>query len=147
LEDIFAYLKELSNKGIIFREGNCKLIEYFDSNWAGDCNNRRLISEYIFLFNNGPISWSSKKQKCIALLSAEAEYVALAIANQEAIYLKQIINIFLSKEFIHLSITIMEDNQSAIKIAHNSEDCKRIRYIDIRYYFIRQFVNKEEIQF
>jgi hypothetical protein len=41
----------------------------------------------------------------------------------------------------------MEDNQSAIKIIHNPENCKKIRYIDIRHYFIRQFVDKEEIKF
>ena len=41
----------------------------------------------------------------------------------------------------------MEDNQLAIKIIHNSENRKRIRHINIRYYFIRQFVNKEEIKF
>jgi hypothetical protein len=41
----------------------------------------------------------------------------------------------------------MEDNQSVIKIAHNSEDRKKIRYINIRYHFIRQFVDKEEIKF
>jgi hypothetical protein len=57
------------------------------------------------------------------------------------------INIFLFKEFIHSSIIIMEDNQSVIKIAHNSENYKKIRYIDIRYYFIRQFVNKEKTKF
>jgi hypothetical protein len=57
------------------------------------------------------------------------------------------INIFLSEEFIYSSITIMEDNQSVIKIAYNSENRKRIHYIDIRYYFIRQFVDKEEIKF
>jgi hypothetical protein len=41
----------------------------------------------------------------------------------------------------------MEDNQSVIKIVYNSEDRKRIRYINIRHYFIRQLVNKEEIKF
>jgi hypothetical protein len=41
----------------------------------------------------------------------------------------------------------MEDNQLVIKIAHNFKDRKRIRYIDIRYHFIRQFVNKREIKF
>jgi hypothetical protein len=41
----------------------------------------------------------------------------------------------------------MEDNQSAIKIAHNSEDRKRIRYINIRHHFIRQFIDKGEIKF
>jgi hypothetical protein len=57
------------------------------------------------------------------------------------------INIFLSEEFIHSSITIIENNQSVIKIAHNSENRKKTRYIDIRYHFIRQLVNKEEIKF
>jgi hypothetical protein len=41
----------------------------------------------------------------------------------------------------------MEDNQLIIKIIYNSEDRKKIRYIDIRYHFIRQLVNKEEINF
>jgi hypothetical protein len=56
------------------------------------------------------------------------------------------INIFLSEELIHSLIIIMKDNQSAIKIAYNPENRKRIRYIDIRYHFIRQFVNKEKIK-
>jgi hypothetical protein len=56
------------------------------------------------------------------------------------------INIFLSEELIYSSIIIMEDNQLIIKIIYNSEDRKKIRYINIRYYFIRQFVNKEEIK-
>jgi hypothetical protein len=41
----------------------------------------------------------------------------------------------------------MEDNQSAIQIAYNSKNRKKIHYIDIRYYFIRQFVNNGEIEF
>jgi hypothetical protein len=57
------------------------------------------------------------------------------------------INIFLSEKFIYSSIIIMKDNQLVIKIIHNFEDRKRIRYINIRYYFIRQFVDKEEIKF
>jgi hypothetical protein len=57
------------------------------------------------------------------------------------------INTFLSEELIYSLITIMEDNQSVIKIAHNSENRKKTRYIDIRYHFIRQLVNKEEIKF
>jgi hypothetical protein len=57
------------------------------------------------------------------------------------------INTFLFEKLIHSLITIMEDNQSAIKIAHNSEDRKRIRYINIRHHFIRQFIDKGEIKF
>jgi hypothetical protein len=147
LEDIFIYLKKSSNRDITFREGNCKLVEYSDFNWVDNYNDHRSISKYIFLFNNRPINWNSKKQKCVALSSAEAEYVALAIAGQKAIYLKQMINIFLPEKLIHSSITIIEDNQSVIKITHNSEDRKKIRYINIRYHFIRQLVNKKNLNF
>jgi len=35
----------------------------------------------------GVIAWSSKKQPCVALSTAEAEYVALASAAQEAVWL------------------------------------------------------------
>jgi hypothetical protein len=40
----------------------------------------------------------------------------------------------------------MEDNQLVIKITYNSENRKKIHYIDIRYHFIRQLVDKEEIK-
>jgi hypothetical protein len=57
------------------------------------------------------------------------------------------INVFLSEEFIHSSVIIMNGNQSAIKIVYNSENRKRIRYINIRYHFIRQFVDNGKIEF
>jgi hypothetical protein len=41
----------------------------------------------------------------------------------------------------------MEDNQLVIKIIYNSEDRKKTRHINIRYHFIRQFVDKKEIKF
>jgi hypothetical protein len=41
----------------------------------------------------------------------------------------------------------MKDNQSAIKIIHNSENRKKTRHINIRYHFIRQLIDKEKIKF
>jgi hypothetical protein len=56
------------------------------------------------------------------------------------------INFFLFKDLIRSSVTIIEDNQLTIKIIHNSENRKRIRHINIRYHFIRQFVNNREVE-
>ena len=42
------------------------------------------------MFSGGPISWSSKKQKCVALSTAEAEYVTLSGAAQECLWLRQL---------------------------------------------------------
>ncbi len=40
-----------------------------------------------FLIDGGEISWSSKQQEIIALLTTEAEYIALTIAAKEALWL------------------------------------------------------------
>ncbi len=34
------------------------------------------------------MTWRSKKQSCVALSTAEAEYVALASAGQEAVWMR-----------------------------------------------------------
>ncbi len=49
------------------------LIAYSDSDWAGDKDDLKSMSGYGIFLNGELIAWSSKKQKCIALSSAEAE--------------------------------------------------------------------------
>uniref|UniRef100_A0ABD2WHA3 Reverse transcriptase Ty1/copia-type domain-containing protein n=1 Tax=Trichogramma kaykai TaxID=54128 RepID=A0ABD2WHA3_9HYME len=53
------------------------LVGYCDSDWANNVDNRRSVSGYIFMFQGGPISWASRRQKTVALSSCEAEYMAL----------------------------------------------------------------------
>ena len=69
------------------------------------------------MLSGGAISWSSRKQKCVALSIAEAEYVALSSAVQECIWLRQ-----LEAELGNATegpSLILEDNQSAIAMAKN----------------------------
>ena len=40
------------------------------------------------LMMGGPISWLSKKQSVVALSTSEAEYVALSLATQEAVWIR-----------------------------------------------------------
>ena len=56
------------------------MIGYNDADWGSDLDECKSTSGYVFLLNNGAITWSSKKQPCIALSTMEAEYVACSIA-------------------------------------------------------------------
>ena len=51
-----------------------------DANRGGDLHEREFISGFVFLLNDDPISWSGKKQSCIALSTMEAEFVAFSSA-------------------------------------------------------------------
>ena len=46
--------------------------------WAGNVDDCRSTSGYVFMIAGGPVSWRSKKQSSVALSTAEAEYMALA---------------------------------------------------------------------
>ena len=48
---------------------------YFDSDLAGDVNDRKSTSGLIFFLAGGPIAWQSVKQKVVVLSSCEAEYI------------------------------------------------------------------------
>ena len=74
------------------KDENNKLIGYTESEWADSIDDRRSTSGYIFFLGTKSISWSSRKQKTVALSSAEAEYVSASDAACEAIWLRRILN-------------------------------------------------------
>ncbi len=41
----------------------------------------------MFQISGAAVSWRSKKQSCVALSTAEAEYMALAGATQEVVWM------------------------------------------------------------
>ena len=75
--------------GILYStEGSMTCVGYTDADWAGDVDDRKSTSGYIFLLCGGGVSWKSQKQRCVALSTAEAEYVVMASVTQELIWLR-----------------------------------------------------------
>ena len=92
VDQILRYLANSQDRGITFGgEPTLHLIGYSDSDWAGDQADRKSTSGFVFTLNGGPISHGSKKQAVVALLSTEAEYVALSLAAQEATWLRPLL--------------------------------------------------------
>ena len=90
------------------------------------------------------MSWRSKKQSCVALSTAEAEYIALSAAAQESLWLNQLVSELTNSE--NQKITILEDNQSAIAMTRNPQFHGRSKHIDIKYHFVRDHVNSGYIE-
>ena len=56
---------------------------YVNADWVGDLNDRKSTSGYLFTFAGGAVSWQSRLQKCVALFTTEAEYIAVNEAGKE----------------------------------------------------------------
>ena len=142
---ILRYLRGTADYGLAFTShssGDC--IGYSDSDWGGDLDDRKSTSGYVFLVNGCAVSWKSKKQSCVALSTTEAEYVALASAAQEAVWVRELTAQL--KDHSPEAITIYEDNQSAISMAKNPQFHGRTKHIFIKYHFIREQVEKKAVE-
>ncbi|UYV66529.1 hypothetical protein LAZ67_4001965 [Cordylochernes scorpioides] len=145
VKKIFGYLKATKNIGICFGGSSCTttLIGFSDADFAGDLDTRKSTTGYVFMLNNGPISWCSQKQNCVSLSTTESEYIAASKATKEAIWLRQLLR-ELHQEQVKPT-TIFCDNQSCIRLVHNPEYHKRTKHIDISYHFIRDHFQKHAI--
>ena len=142
---IFRYLKGTQTYGLEYRHGiDEKMHGYADADWAGDTDDRKSVSGFVFMLSGTAISWRSKKQTTVALSTAEAEYVSLAAAAQEAIWLRLLLKT-LGQDTANV-IKIYEDNNSAICIAKNPVTHARTKHIDIKYHFIRDQIDRQVLE-
>eukprot|EP00253_Pinus_taeda_P029076 PITA_29076 len=86
------------------------------------------------------VSWISWKQQSVALSSVEAEYMAASLASCEVIWLhKMLFGLF--GQALKPSV-IYCDNQSCIKLTENPVFHDRSKHIEIKYHFIKDYVQK-----
>jgi Reverse transcriptase (RNA-dependent DNA polymerase) len=145
LKRVFRYLRGTTNLTLVFdgARKSAELTGFVDSDWAGDRNDRRSITSYVFLICGGAISWSSKKQSSTAQSSTEAEYMAGAHAAKEVAWLRAFLSEIGRSQNSPTSLFI--DNQSAIALAKNPKFHNRTKHIAVRYHFIREKIEDKEI--
>lgn len=118
-----------------------QLVGWSDADWGGDLDTRRSTSGYMFQIDSCLISWQSRKQSVVALSSTEAEYIAIAIATKELIWLQAIIQEL--GYSLALPSTLFCDNQSCIALSKNPKFHDRSKHIDLRFHFLREKVNSQ----
>ena len=87
---ILRYLKGTSSRGILFKKNDhLDLLAYTKADWASDRDDRRSIFGYFTLAGRNLVTWKSKKQKVVALSSAEADFRGIAKGINEVIWIKE----------------------------------------------------------
>lgn len=143
LKRIIRYVSGTLDLGIWYtKDTNSNLVGFSDYDWADDADDRKSTSGGCYFPGNNLVSWSSKKQNCVSLSTAESEYIAAGSCCAQMLWLKQMLTDYGMSSNI---LTIFCDNLSAIEISKNPVQHSRTKHIDIRHHFIRDLVEQELI--
>ncbi|CAJ2642245.1 unnamed protein product [Trifolium pratense] len=141
---IMRYLKGTLELGIWYRRNEkLTLVGWSDSDYAGDLDDRKSTSGYVYMLGSSAVSWSSKKKAIVTLSTTEAEFVAAASCACQGIWLRRIL-----AELGQLQeCTIIKcDNSSSIKLSKNPVMHGRCKHIDVRYHFLRDLTREGVVE-
>ncbi|KAG7348743.1 hypothetical protein IV203_011340 [Nitzschia inconspicua] len=112
LHRVIKFVIYTKDRGVLIKpDKNRGIIAYCDSDFAGDMGNRRSITGFLIYLFGVPISWKSKQQGGVTLISSEAEYYAISEVSMELKFLKMVMDfleiepggpmkVFVDKQFI-----------------------------------------------
>ena len=144
---IFRYLKGTTNLGLLYWKSlDYKLIGFCDADYAGDRIERKSTNGNCQFLGENLISLASKRQATIAMSTTEAEYISAASCCTQLLWMKHQLEDY---QINANSIPIYCDNTAVICLSKNPILHSRAKHIEIKYHFIRDYVQKSilDIQF
>nr|GEX21828.1 hypothetical protein [Tanacetum cinerariifolium] len=137
---IFCYLRRTVNTGLWYtKDSGFELTRFSDADYAGCKDTFKSTSGGAQFLGEKLVSWSSKKQDCMTLSTAEAEYVSLSACCAQVLWIQTQLTDY---GFHFNKIPIYCDSKSAIAISCNPVQHSRTKYIVVHYHLIKEHVEK-----
>ena len=116
---------------------------YTDTDWAGDRDDKKFTFWYFTLVEGNLVTRKSKKQKVVALSSAEAEFRDIVKGITEIIWIRKLLCElhFPQKKACKLFC----DNKAAISISENPVQHDRNKHVEIDRHFMKEKLEKKII--
>nr|GEX95606.1 ribonuclease H-like domain, reverse transcriptase, RNA-dependent DNA polymerase [Tanacetum cinerariifolium] len=142
IRQLLRYIKGTKDYGITYmhNEGN-KIHRFCDSSYRVNTQEGKGTTGIIFYYGESPISWSTQKQATVAQSLCESEFIAAAT---QALWLKRLLSKLTHSQ--EEKVIIKVDNKSPIALIKNLVFHRRSKHIDTKYHFIRECVEREDIQ-
>nr|GEW91304.1 hypothetical protein [Tanacetum cinerariifolium] len=127
---IFRYLKGTINLGLWYpKDSGFDLTAYLDADHAGCHLDRKSTSGSVQFLVDKLVCWSSKKQNCMSISTAESEYVAVSSCCAQVLWMRTQLTDY---GFFYDKVPIYCDSKSAIAISCNPIQHTRTKHIDVR---------------
>ena len=127
------------------RSDSLEIRGYSDADFAGDRDDRKSTSGYVFTLAGGAISWRSSKQSIVASSTMYAEFIAAYEATGQVIWLKKFIPDLKVADCIDNPLKMYCDNQPAVFYTHNNKSSKTIKPIEIKYYVVKGKIQNQTV--
>ena len=146
IKKALRYAQGTKDYMLIYRRSDSLEIKgYSDADFAGDRDDRKSTSGYIFTLAGGAISWKSSKQSIVASSTMYAEFIACFEAMGQAIWLKKFVPDLKVVDCIHKPLKMYCDNQPSVFYAHNNKSSNAAKTIEIRYYVVKDKIQDQTI--
>nr|GEY89263.1 copia protein [Tanacetum cinerariifolium] len=141
---IFCYPWGIVNTGIWYTKASgFELTGFSDADYAGHKDTFKSTFGRAQFLGEKLVSWSSKKQDCTALSTAEAEYMSLSTCCAQVLWMRTQLT---DCGFYFNKIPIYYDSKSAIAISCNLVQHSRTKHIVVCHHFIKEHVEKGTIE-
>ncbi|GJS46245.1 integrase, catalytic region, zinc finger, CCHC-type containing protein [Tanacetum coccineum] len=125
------------------KDNAMSLTAYADADYAGCQDSRRSTLGSAQFLGDRLVSWSSKKQRSMAISTTEAEYIAMSGCCAQILWMRSQLKDY---GFDFNKIPLYCDNKSAIALCCNNVQHSRSKHIDIRHHFIREQVENRVVE-
>ena len=132
---IYCYLIGTKDLWLSYGGGVRELVCYADAD-GSMAKDWHATLGYAFVVDGGAVSWSTKWQEIVSLLTMESEYIAVAHVSKEALWLRSLISKVFGPFWPDTATTLFSDNQSAIALSKDHQYHTCTKHIDIHCHFI-----------
>lgn len=137
---ILRYLKGTPGVGLLFKNnGHLDIEGYTDADWAGNQDDRRSTSGYFTLVGGNVVTQKSKKQKVVALSSAEAEFRGIVKGITEILWVRKLLGELGLK--VPDPTSLKCDNKASISISENPVQHDRTKHVEVDRHFIKEKID------
>ena len=96
------------------------MVEYANSSYAYDLDDKKLITRYCFFLGGGIVIWCSKQQRTVSTYTSEAKYVAMSHRVRERVQIRRLLNELLPEQAIR-RMEMLDDNKTSLTLTRDPE--------------------------
>ncbi|MBW0529802.1 hypothetical protein O181_069517 [Austropuccinia psidii MF-1] len=141
LQHLLGYLQHTQEKGLKLFPNNEDITVSSDASWGGEFS--RSTHGYLLMVHSCAIAWSSKGLATVASLTSHTEYMALSLVSRQGMWMKSLVKDVFGR---NLSLSLLCENESAIRISKDSASNKRTWHSDRDFYIINERLYNKEVE-